>query len=409
MKIPSSNFEDITKPSDGTSLHVESTSAVTADVSPIILSQSETDVTRTLFQPTFVADNPHGSEKCLEGKLIYEKRSKGDTYPTQKVSPRAVKVGEIMELPLDTSATFKLFQSLNDLYSIYQDNGIPYGRSSFKRVDSSFKDFLDIIQNDPSAARLIGVRENFELVKILLQLITNSDSTESLSNALQNLREDNLSQLSESISFERINRAIAIIEENLDNSREEFWQSEVFKENQWVLAQIFSCPCTIFQDKAYVGGKSISNRNGNVCDFIYQNRLTNNVILIEIKTPNTKIIYRDYRDTFSFTTELSGAVNQVIHYRDSLMNDYNNLHNSSAREFTAFNPRCVVIIGKIADMDKQQVGAFESYRNSLNNIEIITFDEILQRLKDMRAIFSSEGEEVFSDSPFDEEMDDLPF
>ena len=41
-------------------------------------------------------------------------------------------------------------------------------------------------------------------------------------------------------------------------------------------------------------------------------------------------------------------------------------------------------------MKSKQSAAFENYRNSLNNIEIITFDEILQRLKDLRDVFAEE-------------------
>ena len=235
---------------------------------------------------------------------------------------------------------------------------------------------------------MIGQPENYELVKILLQLITRADSVESLGNALQNLQSDSIVQLSESISVERLSRVISLIEDNLENANEEFWQSTVFKENQWVLAQLFASPCTIFQDKAYVGGKGIGNRGGNLCDFLYQNQLTNNVVLIEIKTPKTQIIQGPYRNTFSFTQEMSGAINQVINYRDSLMKEYSDLIRTTDRAFSAFNPKCAVIIGQISDLKRNQVPAFESYRNSLNNIEVITYDEILLRLKDLRSLFT---------------------
>lgn len=66
---------------------------------------------------------------------------------------------------------------------------------------------------------------------------------------------------------------------------------------------------------------------GGGCDFIYQNSLSKNVALIEIKTPCTQIIGDKYRGTFIFTKEFSCAVNQVINYGDritySLSNQYN--------------------------------------------------------------------------------------
>lgn len=392
-------------PTDGNVIQVESTSWNTASVSPIVITHSDTDVTRIVLEPVLV-DNPHDSSKSVSFKLVYEKRKKGDDYPTEKVTPRSVKAGEVMEMTFDTTATQSLFQNLTTLYEMYNANGIPFGQATYARVDSAFRNFLDIMQNDPSAARMIGNKDNFELVKELLKLITQAESLESLSNALKNLQSDSISSLSDSVSCERLNRAIELIQSNMNNSKEEFWQSEVFTEHQWVLAQLFSSPCTIFQEKAYVGGKSIGNAHGNVCDFIYQNKLSGNVVLIEIKTPEADIIHSAYRDTYSFTYEMSGAVNQVINYRDKLMKEYNNLFISSFQPFTAFMPKCVVIIGKLSTMDPHEKAAFENYRNSLSNVEIVTFDEVLQRLIDLRDVFSAELPND-DDESFD--FEDYPF
>ena len=389
-------------PTDGDVLQVESTSWNSATVSPIVLQHSDTDVTRIVLEPVLV-DNPHDRSKSVRVKLVYEKRKKGEQYPTEKVTPRSIKAGEVMEMTLDSTATQALTQSLNSLYEMYAANGIPYGQATYKRVDSVFGNFLDIIQNDPSAARMIGNKENFALVKELLRLITQAESLESLSDALKNLQNDNIASLSETVSFERLNRAISLMQANMENSKEEFWQKDVFTEHQWVLSQLFSAPCTIFDEKAYVGGKSIGNKHGNVCDFLYQNKLSGNVVLIEIKTPEAKIIQGKYRDTYSFTSELSGAVNQVINYRDSLMKEYNNLRGNTEQAFTAFNPKCVVIVGKLAGMSPNEKATFENYRNSLNNIEIITFDEILQRLIDLRDVFAAD------DTTTDDDILDFPF
>ena len=85
---------------------------------------------------------------------------------------------------------------------------------------------------------------------------------------------------------------------------------------------------------------------------------------------------------------MSGAINQVINYRDSLMKEYSDLVRTTSRAFTAFNPKCAVIIGQISEMEHNQIPAFENYRNRLNNIVVITYDEILLRLKDLRSLFS---------------------
>lgn len=54
--------------------------------------------------------------------------------------------------------------------------------------------------------------------------------------------------------------------------------------------------------------------------------------------------------------------------------------------------KCVVVIGKLSTLTKQEeVAAFENFRNSLNNIIIITFDELQERISQLISILSSDN------------------
>lgn len=393
---------------------VISTSTVTANTSPITLSQTE--ILRFKFLPTLV-DNKKEPNKSVSGKLLYEKKRKNDShFPSEtagssvKVSRGAVKVGDWMEFQLNTSETYELYQGLKHLYALYDDIGeIPYGSATYTRVDSSLRQFLSIIQNDPSAARMIGNEENYDLFKTLLRLITQTSSLDSLKKSLAELQDENAQHLAMSLNIVKLQRVATLMADNLDNNSEEFWQTTVFKENQWVLAQIFACPCTIFSDKAYVGGKGVDNSGGNLCDFIYQNRLSQNVALIEIKTPCTEIIGNSYRGTYSFSHELSGAVNQVLNYRDNLTKSYYTLCHQSASQFEVLSPKCVVIIGKLASMNSTQIAAFESFRNSLSGVQILTFDELYQRVIDLIAILSETPSPTQHTLELEDEGNEFPF
>lgn len=393
---------------------VISTSTVTANTSPITLSQTE--ILRFKFLPTLV-DNKKEPNKSVSGKLLYEKKRKNDShFPSEtagssvKVSRGAVKVGDWMEFQLNTSETYELYQGLKHLYALYDDIGeIPYGSATYARVDSSLRQFLSIIQNDPSAARMIGNEENYDLFKTLLRLITQTSSLDSLKKSLAELQDENAQHLAMSLNIVKLQRVATLMADNLDNNSEEFWQTTVFKENQWVLAQIFACPCTIFSDKAYVGGKGVDNSGGNLCDFIYQNRLSQNVALIEIKTPCTEIIGNSYRGTYSFSHELSGAVNQVLNYRDNLTKSYYTLCHQSASQFEVLSPKCVVIIGKLASMNSTQIAAFESFRNSLSGVQILTFDELYQRVIDLIAILSETPSPTQHTPELEDEGKEFPF
>ena len=390
-------------------IDVVSRSAMTADATPVVLSSTERF--RFRFMPMLV-DNQNNPEQSVRGKLLLERKPKNEKYfptdsvaPCEKVTRGSAKNGDWVEIELHSEETYNLFMGLKKLYDLSGCmNGIPFGSARFAQIDSSFSSFLEVIQNDPSAARMIGEPQNFELIKILLQLITQTSSHESLKNSLSSLANENLQALTTSASLEGLKRVEALMRENLDNGKEEFWQQKVFNENQWVLAQIFSCPCTIYAQKAFVGGKSLDNKGGNVCDFIYRNKMTQNVALIEIKTPCTEIVGKPYRETYSMSLDMSGAVNQVLNYRDELQKNFSTLTRDleEADTVRAFSPKCVVVIGKISTLNAKQQKAFELYRNSFNNLTIITFDELHQKICDLMSVFKED-----SPRPVDPLMDEF--
>ncbi len=400
---------DKPRETDGASIDVVSTSACTAAASPIILNS--TDMIRTKFEPNLVK-NEKEPQKSVSGKLIYEKKRKNDdVFPSEKVTRQSVKVGEIMEISLDTSETYNLLEGLQKLYQLYEAMGeIPYGGATFTRIDSSFKQFLSIIQNDPSAARMIGNRENYELVKLLLQMITQTNSLDSLKDSLKELQEPNITRLTASLSIERLQRTLDLMESNLCNDNEEFWQ-QTFSENQWIISQLFAYPCTIFKAKAYMGGKGIDNRGGNLCDFIYRNSLTQNVVLVEIKTPCTDIVGSSYRGTYSFSSEMSGAINQVLNYRDKLTKEFYAACHDSASRFEVFSPNCFVLIGKLNGLNLNQIAAIENYRSTIGNVIIITYDEMIRRIKDLLDVFKTNEalDEVLDETAYEIDDTDLPF
>lgn len=174
---------------------------------------------------------------------------------------------------------------------------------------------------------------------------------------------------------------------------EEKWQG-FFRKNTWIFSQIFAYPTVLFEDKAYVGGNRIDNKNAKIADFLYQNKISKNVAIIEIKTPLSKLVKnKPYRgdDVFEIEKELNGAINQVLNQKDNLEKDYHRLRSESEKEFYSFNSKCFVVIGKLTTLDKKQIKSFELFRNSYKDVEIITFDELYERIATLLKIFEKDN------------------
>jgi hypothetical protein len=381
---------------DSSALIVTPTSAQSADVSPITLND-QTTLVRLRILPKIVANRANPANN-VEGIVTYEKRgSIADAFPldcgADFVSRQTVKKDDALKLRLNSTETRNLYDSLTRLYAAADEMGsIPYGTTTYVAVDNAVRTLLGLLRNDPAAAHMIADNETFELIQELLKLLTQGTSSDELRDILKGLEDSNLQSLSSSLSVERLKRVRDEFGENLGNGTEQYWQ-DFFKRNAWIISQVFSIPCTLYDDQAYVGGKSFSGTGGNLPDFLYENKLTKNLAIVEIKTPKTQLLGQPYRgNSYSMSKEFSGAISQVLSYKQSLLNEFNSIYVNSGGNIEAFSPRCVVVLGNTKELqtDRTKMGSFENFRACLNGVTVLTYDELLSRVDDLLGILATD-------------------
>ncbi len=176
---------------------------------------------------------------------------------------------------------------------------------------------------------------------------------------------------------------------NKNNSDEGFWQIK-FNENSYVLSQVFSVPVMFIQDKAYVGGMNIDRKDARFVDYLYSSDTANEAILIEIKTPTTKLLGSKYRNVYRPSSEITGTLVQVSDYKTSLMQNLATITQSFGKKLTAFNPRCLIIAGngEMELEDESKRISFELFRSHLQGIEIITYDELFKKIEVLATLFN---------------------
>ncbi|PKP03972.1 MAG: hypothetical protein CVU11_06325 [Bacteroidetes bacterium HGW-Bacteroidetes-6] len=176
-------------------------------------------------------------------------------------------------------------------------------------------------------------------------------------------------------------------------SLEKQWQ-EFLRDNSWIFSSIFAQPVILFKREAYVGGKTIDNRNGKFNDFLIKNSLSDNISFLEIKTHKTKLFesttYRG-EDVFSATKDLTGCIVQVLNQRDNFQKEFYTLKGKSKNKgnFETFNSKCVVLIGSTKDLDESKKYSFELFRSNSRDVEILTFDELQIKIESLQKVMKT--------------------
>lgn len=222
-----------------------------------------------------------------------------------------------------------------------------------------------------------------------------------------------LLKLTEAVETVTLEAMIAHVRARIDeNHGEENWQRFLL-DNAFILRLAFGIPVILFKDQATVGGRSYDAAGDKKTDFLMQAARSGNLAIIEIKAPATDLLVRShYRvGVHAPHHELSGAVNQVLDQRWQLQRNNVQMADDFRRRSVAevsgdedegpklppetYAVQCVVIAGTMPE-DLNLRKSFELYRNGLNGVVVITYDELLLKLRTLLNLLKDPGARTFA-------------
>lgn len=382
-------------------IKIESVSKDVAECNAVVLKCNDTF--RYLFVPKLI-DNSNDKSKCISGQFIVQKKSRIDKWENHDFLPinKMVK-DQWINLDLSTSSMDILISYVQKLRELYLEEG---KYDSFGTIRTFV--FSNKLNSEEKELILDMFDKNDKLKEELRKYLKDDISIEDVLNAIgagklninqlvNKLNETDTNQIYNTLQAKMINPIF--LEDNLDNEEEKFWQ-DLFKQHPNILSTIIPSVVHIIEDQPYFGGKAIDNKGGTIGDFLYKSG-TNNVSIIEIKTPSTDLLGTEYRnDVFCPSKELSGSIIQIRKQKDNLMKEYDHIKRKSiikGKDFDAYDPKSYIIIGNSSKLNSIELESFELFRNSLKDIEIITFNELIEKLKIFQKYITQDFEESIED------------
>jgi hypothetical protein len=293
-------------------------------------------------------------------------------------------------------------ESLQDLYA-QSDTFLaqsPFLADLDADSDEASKQAYDRLEKQPQTPEWLAMRTG-GLARLAIEAIENGDAVLAAWGAQQAMIahaafvfDRNLKDLvwNGYVNFgvDQISEALALWEEHKESKAEDLWHTAL-RDQPFLLSQLLSAPVVIENDKVYVGGKGVKDTGGSIADFLLRNAVLDNVALLEIKTPATKLLRASaYRGgAYAPSPELAGGIVQLATYRDNLLKDHYSL--SHGREYEAFDPRCVLLIGNGEKQltGSQQRRSFDLFRAGLRNVDVVTYDELFARARALRDLLRS--------------------
>ena len=184
-------------------------------------------------------------------------------------------------------------------------------------------------------------------------------------------------------------------------TQERNWQT-FFEENKLVLSMVFARPVELLHTQFHAKPSTITGAGAQIGDFLF-GELGQALAIVEIKRPGTELVQgKAYRgeEVFGPSAELSGAMTQVLYQQSELRQRWTQ-HANDTERLRSWKPdviKCVVIAGS-TPTESVKCRSFDVFRNSCKDVEVVTFDELFNKLKLLLKYLT----------PPEKSVDDVPF
>lgn len=368
-------------------IETSSTSAKTAECTPVVLRQTST--TRLLFCPVPV-ENDKQPRACIHGEFVFERKGKNDEWqPVERESLATVKRGEQYKLELHAAELLELMETLGPLYKLQWTRnkwGLtapPRGNQVFVKLEAGLARFMQLGQAELEQFLSTHTADALTMLGKLVQWVSAGNVSSDALKILGAMDPSKLPAISSLLGLSTLKSALEEWETNKENSSEQYWQ-DLLSKHSFVLSQLFARPIVIIRERAYLGGKTLDDKGGSYLDFLVSSAVTNSVILVEIKTPRTDLLGPIYRGgVYPPSTDLGGGVAQILKYRRTLSASFATLTKGSESDLVMGGMPCLVIAGnaerEFDAADKRE--SFEAYRDQLVDVHVVTYDELFAKLR----------------------------
>jgi hypothetical protein len=250
---------------------------------------------------------------------------------------------------------------------------------SFAEIETPNERFSLLSQEDSQIIGALEQRDSASVVSIIkaLSTVPGVNLTEQDINLLLKRREK-----------------LAEFEEALEKhaSKEKWWQ-DFFENNKWIFG--YGLNYVILREEQAqpsYGGTCIDGTGGQRGDLLMSTMGDMNfTVLVEIKTPNTPLLSGTKvirSGAWSLSHELTDALAQIqanVQTWEEESRKRNNIDKLEKKGVYTVEPKGIIVIGRLNELkikdERPRWETFQRFRRSIHGIDVITFDELLSRVR----------------------------
>ena len=341
------------------------------------------------FPPAFTKDPDYGLGLAKDYRFIVEKVEELSDCTTLVVTSSGETRIDGSNFYISQSHFESLRRSINNITNLGRSASVSVKTATVHNLlaEKIDRPTVEVNFGRHPYRRLITVEAASEMVlgdkeqDAILEMMTRS------AKIFARAKPQKLAKMRSQIEFVTMDVLIERFEEMLGKKlKEAIWQKFI-NENSFIVNMTFGHPVILVKQQASVGGWKLSGDGNKIADFLVKNSLTNNTAILEIKTPQTKIVSKNpvRGGVYAPSSEISGSINQVLDQKYQFQKNIAQLKEGSRLyNIESYAVHSCLIIGLTPDSDDKKK-SFELFRNNSKEVEIFTFDEVLEKIKQLHS------------------------
>jgi len=241
------------------------------------------------------------------------------------------------------------------------------------QAKSSSGEFVQVKKGQEELVALLAASDHEEMIPAIHRIIKDELSEDDINNILGRKE-----------AVETYRQMLETTEQHTEPDWQKFLQN-----NEWILGYGLRYKyLSILQRECHISGTDLDGKNSVISDFLLSdNRFTK---IVELKRPDTPLFKagKNRSESWQLSTELTDAVSQILcqkanweleSKKDCYTQDGKKIHETSC------DVDCILLIGtssQFAGDNKEssiKKNTIELYRRNMRNIDILFFDELLER------------------------------
>ncbi len=182
------------------------------------------------------------------------------------------------------------------------------------------------------------------------------------------------------------------------NHTEAAWR-DLIANHTYTVSQLFESPLLMMDHVGYLAGVSLDKPEADLANFVLHHDLLDKMAFLKVKTPDTPLLGQRYKESYSLATELTGPINQLLHYKYHFTETLAGTTEING-ELKHFNPPCRLIIGSLDALTDYQLASFNHFREQLKTVQIYTFEEFFKSVEQYKnkVTYKQKGSEVMQNN-----------